>query len=122
MSDVHSEKAGTVLVLERNANVRGFMADVLADGGYEVIEANNAENAIDRFIVNKDRINILIMDATMRKKNGRDAYEEIKKINPRIKVLFTDDNYNEVTEKGAGLIPKPFLPIELLNAVIEVLD
>ena len=120
MSAVHPGRAGTVLVLERNTNVRGFMADVLADGGYEVLEANNAENAIAQVSGNKDNINVLIMDRTLRKKNGRDAYEEIKKINPGIKVLFTDDNYNEVTEKGAGLIPKPFLPIELLNAVIEV--
>ncbi len=36
----------------------------------------------------KDNTQLCILDMIMPKKNGRDAYDEIKKINPSIKALF----------------------------------
>ncbi|MEW6675895.1 MAG: hybrid sensor histidine kinase/response regulator, partial [Nitrospirota bacterium] len=56
------------------------------------------------------------------------VYEEIKKIRPDIKAIFTS-GYNAeiihkkgILEEGFGFITKPFLPQELLKKVREVLD
>ena len=54
----------------------------LREYGYMVIEAENGEEAIRGFIENRDTIAIVLLDVIMPVKNGRDAYEEIKKLNP----------------------------------------
>ena len=61
---------------------------VLEQMGYTVIIANDGEEAVTKFMENKDRIQLLLFDIIMPKKNGREAYEEIKKMKPDIPVLF----------------------------------
>ena len=62
----------------------------------------------------------------MPKKNGREVYEEIKKINPGVKVLFTSgypaDHINGIIEKGIEFVLKPISPIKLLVKIREILD
>ena len=56
--------------------------------GYTVITASDGQDAVAKFMENKDRIQLLLFDIIMPKKNGREAYEEIKKMKPDIPVLF----------------------------------
>ncbi len=64
----------------------------------------------------------------MPKKNGREVYEEIGKIRPGIKVIFTSGYTGDIVlDKGirddiVDFIKKPLLPDELLLKVREVLD
>ena len=64
----------------------------------------------------------------MPKKNGREVYDEIRKINPRIKALFASGYARDVVlekgiqEKGIDFIAKPVSPGDLLEKVREVLD
>ncbi|MDP2157236.1 MAG: hypothetical protein Q8K68_05960, partial [Nitrospirota bacterium] len=62
------------------------------------------------------------------KKNGKEAYEEIKKISPGIKSLFMSGYTMDIIKTdellGAGLnfVHKPVRPQELLKKVREILD
>jgi CheY-like chemotaxis protein len=64
----------------------------------------------------------------MPKMGGREAYEEIKKMRPDVKVLFmsgyTDDRIRQerLLEGGADFILKPVSPRDLLRKVRELLD
>lgn len=77
---------------------------------------------------NKESIQLILSDIIMPKKNGREAYEEIKKINPDVKALFISGYATDVIqqrgiqEEGFHLILKPVLPNQLLRKVREVLD
>jgi hypothetical protein len=64
----------------------------------------------------------------MPKKNGKEAYDEIRRIRPDMKVLFMSGYTAEVLSTKGGidedvrLIRKPISPKELLRRVRETLD
>jgi DNA-binding response OmpR family regulator len=62
------------------------------------------------------------------KKNGKEVFDEVRKIKPNVKVLFTSGYTGEVViDKGVygsavDFIQKPVSPSELLGKIREVLD
>lgn len=123
-------KGGTeaILLAEDDEEVRKLTKTVLDGFGYKVIEAVDGEDAIKKFMDDKDKIQLLILDIVMPKKNGKEAYNEIKKTKPNIKALFTSGYAKDIihrkgfSEEGFSFISKPVLPRELLRKVREVLD
>ncbi len=77
---------------------------------------------------NKDKIDFLIIDMIMPRKNGKEVYNEIKKINPRLKALFMSGYAKEIImDKGIygesdNFLSKPLSPNELLLKTREMLD
>lgn len=122
-------KAGleTILIAEDDKAVREIMNLLLTEFGYSVIAAKDGEEAVNKFIKNKDRIDLLLFDAVMPKKNGREAYEAVKEIRPDIKALFVSGYTADIMHSkgllGEGLhfISKPVSPTELLEKIREVL-
>jgi PAS domain S-box-containing protein len=117
----------TILIAEDDANVRGLIRNILEGFGYTVIEAVDGEDAVKRFKENKDRIQLLLFDLIMPKKNGKDAYEDIKGIRPNIRAIFISGYAKDIIqrfgiEEGIEFITKPVLPTELLRKVREELD
>ena len=61
-------------------------------------------------------------------KNGKEAYEEIRKLKPDVKVLFTSGYTADLIQKKGvldgeiNLVYKPVSPTELLIKIREVLD
>ncbi|MFH1672234.1 MAG: response regulator [Pseudomonadota bacterium] len=118
----------TLLVAEDDKEVRGLMKVVLDRFGYKVIEAVDGEEAITKFKENKDKIDIAILDVVMPKKDGKAAYEEMKKLRPELKAIFSSgygadiiDNKG-ILKEGVTFIRKPISPNDLLRKVREVLD
>lgn len=117
----------TILVAEDNEEVRDLMKDILTKFGYTVLEAMDGQDAIDRFRQHSG-IDLLIMDAVMPRKNGRESYEEIHAIDPDIKVIFISGYTRDIVlDKGIEegdfhFIPKPLSPTALLHKVRAVLD
>ena len=120
--------AETVLVAEDDEPVRELIKEVLSSHGYEVIEAGDGEEAVSRFKENKDNIQLLILDVIMPKKNGKEAYNEIKEIKPDVKTIFTSGynvdiiNKKGILDEGLEFILKPISPDGLLKKVRDVLD
>jgi len=118
----------TVLLAEDEPEVRGLIKMVFERAGYTVIEAVDGEDALNKFSENKDDIDLLVLDVIMPRKNGKEAYEAIKKMKPRMKVLFmsgySDDiiRKRDFLDKGLDCILKPSSPDDLLAKVREILD
>ena len=118
----------TILLAEDEENVRELTRIVLEEYGYKVIEAIDGEDAVNKFMENKDRIGLLLLDVIMPQKSGKEAYDRIAKIKPGIKVLFTSGypadfiHREEITEQGLTFVSKPISPTALLKKVREVLD
>jgi PAS domain S-box-containing protein len=118
----------TILIAEDNSEIRTIIKTVFEQSGYRVIDALNGEDAVNKFIRNKDRIQLLVFDVIMSKKNGKEAYDEIRKIKPEIKVLFMSGypkHYNNnkiIIEEELPFIPKPVSPTGILKKVREVLN
>jgi len=117
----------TILMAEDDEEVRKFTKAVLEEFGYTVIAAVNGEDAITKFIENKDTIQLLLFDIIMPKKNGIEAYEEIIKIKPDIKAIFTSGYPADVIQKkglieGLNFVLKPVGPTKLLRMVKTILN
>ena len=117
----------TILVAEDNDNVRYFIKTILNKWGYNVIEAQDGEDALKKYRAT-EKIDLMIIDSVMPKKNGREVYDEIKKDNPNIKVLFTSGYTRDIIldkgieEKEVEFISKPITQNALLKKVREVID
>ncbi len=118
----------TVLVAEDDQAVRKLTMDILERFGYKVIASEDGQDAIEKFMDNKENIKLLLLDVIMPKKNGKEVYEEIKKINPGIKTIFLSGytanliHKKGILKKGLDFILKPVSPKELLRKVREALD
>ena len=117
----------TILIAEDDSSVASLVKKVLEEFGYKVIAADNGESAIEQFLKNKDDIQLLLLDVIMPKKNGKEAYEAIRKIKPEVKTLFISGYPADIIDEqaiieGLNFIRKPVSPEELLFKVREVLD
>jgi PAS domain S-box-containing protein len=118
----------TVLIAEDNADVRRLTKEVLEQFGYTVIEASDGEEALNRFQVEGERVQLAILDVIMPKKNGRDVYSEMLRIQPGMKALFTSGYPADlilkegVLERGLDFLQKPAAALDLLRKVREILD
>ncbi|MEA5113847.1 MAG: ATP-binding protein [Geobacteraceae bacterium] len=118
----------TLLMVEDNQEVRNLNRLVLETFGYRVIEAVDGEEAVIRFNEHSDEIDMVVMDVVMPKMNGREAYVEISKNRPGMKVLFISGYAPDFIEskgiatEGFNFINKPVAPMDLLKTIREILD
>jgi len=124
---VHFERGkGTILIAEDDQLMLNMLKTILEEGGYKVIEAVDGEDALQKYVQNKGKIDMVILDVMMPKKNAKAVYDVIKVMDPFQKVLFVSGYTPEDIEKSGifredfNLIRKPFLPDLLLRKVREV--
>jgi two-component system, NtrC family, sensor kinase len=116
-----------VLVVEDDADVRGYVADTLGSLGYDVLQAENAERALD-LIDEYKGIGLLLTDVVMPGMNGRKLAEAAVKRRPDLKILFmTGYSRNAIVHQGrldpgVSLIQKPVTSENLATAVRKRLD
>jgi PAS domain S-box-containing protein len=117
----------TILIAEDNDEVRRFTRDILKLCGYRVVEAVDGEDGVAKFR-EAEKIDLLLLDTVMPRKNGKEALEEIKKIRPDVRFLFMSGHTMDILldkglkEKEFDFISKPLSPNELLRKVREILD
>jgi CheY-like chemotaxis protein len=125
--DVMPEGSESILIVEDEAAVRRLAASVLRGAGYQVQEARDAIDAL-ALIQAKQPFDLVVTDVIMPKMSGKELYDQIKVITPRIKVLFmsgyTDDALAHHGVLGPELcfLEKPFSPSGLARKVREVID
>lgn len=123
---VHFERGkGTILIAEDDQLMLNMLKTILEEGGYEVIEAVDGEDALQKYVQNKEKIDMVILDVMMPKKNAKAVYDVIRVMDPFQKVLFVSGYTPEDIQKSGifredfNLIRKPFLPDLLLRKVRE---
>ena len=118
----------TILVAEDDTALRKLFLTVLQAYGYNVIPAEDGEEAIKKFRYNKDKIQLVMLDMIMPKKSGKEAYDEIIKLRPGIKTLFSSGytadriDKDSMLKKGFDFIMKPVSPKDLLRKIRGMLD
>jgi signal transduction histidine kinase/CheY-like chemotaxis protein len=119
--------AGTILVVEDDSSVRRITREFLKISGYTVIEAGDAENAIQLMKLHKESIDLVLTDVLMPGMKGRELVERLAEMRAGIKVLYMSA-YTEdaainigVLKPGTEFIEKPFSPEELAVKVRKIL-
>jgi signal transduction histidine kinase/ActR/RegA family two-component response regulator len=119
---------GVILVVDDEAIMRELSQEILAECGYQVLLAENGEEGVDVFRKEHDRIDMVLLDMVMPKKSGKEAFIEMKKIDPNVKVLLAsgfrkDDRVEEIIKLGlTGFIQKPYTIENLAQAVSEAMN
>lgn len=117
-AEIRQEKdwhgSGTILVADDDEQIRNICKLMLEKIGFDVLTAQDGQNAIDVFKRNRDKIKCVILDLTMPRMDGKEACQELLLIDPFVKVIISS-GYNEIEvvssfgEKGPdGFIQKPY--------------
>ena len=120
----------TVLLAKKTSRwLEDLTKSVLAlELGYNVVEAVDGVDAIEKFEANRDRIQLLILDVIMPGKDGKQVYNHIKKIRPDMKALFVSGYTGDflkrkgMLEENLNFISKPITQKALLQNMREILD
>jgi len=118
----------TILLAEDEESVRNLMEQALKSSGYQVMVARDGEEAVDIFRQHGKEIAMAVLDVVMPKMGGKQAYDEMAKVLPGLKVLFLSGYSANAVHDSFVLIPglpflqKPFGPNALARKVREVLD
>jgi len=123
----HACEGETILVVEDNEDVRSYSAMVLRELGYAVLEASDAESAL-QLLDKPGRIDLLFTDVILPGKNGRALADLAKAGRQDLRVLYTTGySRNAIVhhgrlDAGVQLISKPFTYEQLAARVRDVLD
>ena len=104
----------TVLLVDDQKMVLEVGADMLKAMGYKVLVACSGQEAVELYSSGIDHIELVILDMIMPDMDGRQTYDQLREMNPQVKVLLASgysmtNQVNEILECGFnGFIQKPF--------------
>lgn len=115
---------GTILVVEDEMPVRMFCVSVLKGQGYEVLEAECAEDALEIFEEREADISAVVTDVMMPGMNGPTMAIEIRKKNQLVPIIFVsgygEDVFTEmfgVEDRNFHFLPKPYSLKQLAHKI-----
>ena len=107
-----------VMVLEDESSIRSFIVINLRRAGYEVVEAETGEEALDKLHENPDTL-VALLDVMLPGIDGFEVCRRIRATNPRIGIIMLTARSQEM-DKVTGLmngaddyVTKPFNILEL---------
>lgn len=116
----------TILLVEDDAEVRRYAAEVLKELGYRVLEAGDGQEALESDV---EAIDLLLTDVVLPgAMNGREIADAVQSRKPGVKVLFTTGYartaiiHDGRVDADVRLLRKPFTHRELMIKVRQVLD
>jgi len=124
----HATGTETILVVEDEDQIRDMVSEYLQHNGYTVLHAQNGREALEIAQRYKGLIHLLIADIVMPELGGRELAQQLKRLRPRTKVLFTSGypEHAHMDENTARqhppILQKPFPLHAVAGKVREVLD
>jgi PAS domain S-box-containing protein len=120
-----AEEGEVVLVVEDESAVRSLVTEVLADLGYQTIEAVDGPSGL-KILQSGQRVDLLVTDVGLPGLNGRQLADATRLLRPDLKVLFMTGYAENAAinggflDPGMELITKPFA-IEALVQKLEAM-
>ena len=119
----------TVLVVEDEEGVRNLTARMLADSGFDVLEAASPLEALRLSDTVDGDIHLLLTDVVMPQMTGIELADQMRRMRPRIRVLFmsgyaetSGQSFSENPTLKGLLLEKPFTPDGLVAKVKDALE
>jgi signal transduction histidine kinase len=119
----HIENA-SILVIDDDPDVRGFVAEALADQGYRVRSCADGQRGLKAFA--EERPDLVVLDFIMPSMSGAEVAKEMLSQAPEQRILFVS-GYSETDAikriaPDSPLLPKPFRSEALCKAVLSALS
>ena len=117
----------SVLAVDDSGSIRGLVSHVLGDAGYEVVLAEDGQEALDYAADNS--VDVVLTDINMPRVNGIELIQKLRgmshyKFTPML--VLTTESSQEMKMKGrevgaTGWLVKPFDPDQLIAVIKKVL-
>ncbi len=118
----------TILLVDDEEGTIEVEELMLKELGYKVLPARSGKEAIALYKKNKASLDMVALDMIMPEMSGKDTYDELKKIDPGVKVLLVSGyslnrQIKEIMQLGCdGFIQKPFDIVQLSQKLRQVLE
>lgn len=119
--------AKTILIVDDSASIRQVVGIALKGAGYDVIEATDGQNALNK--LTGQRVHLIISDVNMPVMDGITFLKQIKtrpeyKFTPVIMLTTESAEGKKAQGQAAGAkawVVKPFQPQQMLAAVSKLI-
>jgi two-component system, chemotaxis family, chemotaxis protein CheY len=118
-----------IMVVDDSSSIRALIASALNKEGYDVLEAEDGADALEKLIDQANSVDMMITDLNMPRLDGIHLIERFRKI-PGYRfipvVMLTTESQEEKRREGkaagaSAWLTKPFKPEQLLGLVRMVL-
>ncbi|MBN2325425.1 MAG: PAS domain S-box protein [Spirochaetes bacterium] len=112
-----------ILLVEDDRILREFTVNVLRQNGYTVFEAENAEQALDIYTLEKGKFALLFSDVVLPNLSGVELAGDLLDRDPKLPVLLSSGymdgkaQWEVIEEKGYKFIQKPYSLKNLLSRI-----
>ncbi|MFA4903777.1 MAG: response regulator [Desulfobaccales bacterium] len=122
------QNPGTILVVENGEILRPLICEILRKEGYNVLEAQDGDEALLVWQRYQEPIDLVLTDVVMPNMSGKELVEHLRLLQPEIKVIYMSGYESSILSSGnkfgsdAVFLQKPFRPAELGEKVREILQ
>ena len=109
----HQPAQQTILIADDEPSVREIYSEILADKGYKIYTCCDGREVIEFFESRNIPVDLVLLDVIMPNINGLDAFNVIRKLHPKMKILMmsglTDQDKIDtlLNEPDTGFFQKP---------------
>jgi PAS domain S-box-containing protein len=117
----------SILVVEDEEMVRGLVTSRLEVLGYLTITASDGEEGVRIFRERPNEIDLVLLDFAMPRMNGVEAFAQLMRIKPDVKVILSSGYTEDVVmrsfpgKRPAGVLHKPYKMVELKGELERLL-
>ena len=110
-----------VLIVDDSGLARRRLRQILEAAGYEVAEAEDGLNALERYFVEKP--DLVMLDLVMKGMYGLDVLTKLRELDPNVKVIVVSADIQTSSQDlvheagGVAFVNKPFERGEILSAI-----
>ena len=109
-----------VLVVDDEPVVRDLVDAILSKEGYDVLSAVCGIQGMEMFKEHQNQIQLVVLDLTMPRKDGRQMLHEIRELSPEVPVLLSSGYHKDEGGKlpkndpNLAFLPKPYTAEQLI--------
>ena len=114
----------TILLVEDDDPIREITSLLLGTLTYTVITAASGAEALEKFVEHRGLIHVLLTDIVMPRMSGLQLVQELRKIDPDLKIIYMSGYSTTTFPKSTGehFIQKPFTLDMLRKTLAEVME
>jgi PAS domain S-box-containing protein len=122
-----SQGTETILLAEDEVGVRNLVTETLRRHGYQVLAANDPEEALRVARTHTHPIHLLVTDVIMPRMNGKQLADQVAALRPSIRVLYISGYHDDMIplsgrpDGQVHFLRKPFTPAVLTRLIRDVL-
>lgn len=122
LGPVQPSSPATILLAEDDSAVRGLLARVLRKAGFEVIDAIDGMDALEKWRQHAGAVDLVVTDVVMPRMAGPELIRRLRLECPSVRVLYVSGfTFGAALTDRAEFMAKPLHPTELVARVRTLL-